>query len=61
MARGTMQHDRAPALKRVSYSNAAVQAAEAKVGSALSGSMVRFFTNCGVMKFAVDGAIGGIR
>lgn len=60
MARGTMR-DRAPTLKRVSYSNASVQAPGAKVGSALSDSMVRFFANCGVMKFAVDGAIGGIR
>jgi hypothetical protein len=34
---------------------------EQEAGSTLSGSMVRFMANCGVLKAAVDGAIAGIR
>ena len=34
---------------------------EQEAGSALSGSLVRFMANCGVLKAAVDGAIAGIR
>ena len=62
MARGGSQNQ-GPALKRVSYARVGAQSAKGNgaSGSALSGSMVRFLANCGVMKAAVDGAIAGIR
>ena len=57
MARNETQ--RGPALKQVSYTTSG--ALSGSSGGALSGSIVRFFANCGAMKTAVDGAIAGIR
>ena len=65
MARSTGL-DHAPAVQRVLYSKRAYEAnarstSGREIGSALSGSLVRFMNNCGVLKAAVDGAIAGIR
>jgi hypothetical protein len=46
-----------PAMLTASYSQ---RRSNAVTGSALSGSMVRFMANSGVLKVAVDGAIAGI-
>jgi len=67
MARGAANER--PELKRVGYTKGSMQnaagrqdaGANGRGGSALSGSIVRFMANCGVMKAAVDGAIAGIR
>jgi len=62
--------DDAPTVQRASYSKPtssisrdlrARANSDGAGGSALSGSLVRFINNCGVLKAAVDGAIAGIR
>jgi len=75
MARGVGQ-ERAPMVRPASYSKEAPRSThklsrsnvtqaqagpEQGAGSVLSGSLVRFMANCGVLKAAVDGAIAGIR
>jgi hypothetical protein len=70
MARNTELRDHAQAAQLASYSaQGRSQLSESgrrsnssgAGGSALSGSLVRFMNNCGVLKAAVDGAIAGIR
>jgi hypothetical protein len=70
MARNTELRDHAQAAQLASYSaQGRTQLNESGErtnssgagGSALSGSLVRFMNNCGVLKAAVDGAIAGIR
>jgi hypothetical protein len=62
---GELKMARAVERKRVPMMQSASDSKRATsngVGSsALSGSMVRFMNNCGVLKAAVDGAIAGIR
>jgi len=75
MARAVGQ-ERAPMVRPASYSKEAPRSThklsrsnvtqaqagpEQGAGSALSGSMVRFMANCGVLKAAVDGVIAAIR
>jgi hypothetical protein len=70
MARNTELRDHAQAAQLASYSaqgrtqlNESGERSNSSGagGSALSGSLVRFMNNCGVLKAAVDGAIAGIR
>lgn len=51
----------APSLVRASLDRTQVKPAQAAPTEPLTGSLVRFFSDCGVMKFAVDAALQSIR
>jgi hypothetical protein len=57
----TMQ--RVPTLQRASFDRRQPEASPVKAqpNDPLTGSFVRFFSDCGVMKFAVDATLRSIR
>jgi hypothetical protein len=58
---GIQSPSHAPALVRASWDRIPSNPAQPGPTEPLSGSLVRFFSDCGVMKFAVDAAVQSIR